>query len=173
MKTLTLSQKMMAVVVAFGLALIMMFGFSSGAKAADDYTVTIYLQTVDRTVSPIDIDALSPAYVDVDVDAGATLQDAVEEAIPSANWGGEYLESLTYGGTTYANVTTKYEDTSADDEDPWTHGIWEGFSWMWFNGDPTMMPSTQYAYPSTTLGGTVVNANTTITLSFEKSSFTW
>ena len=176
MKTLTLSQKMMAVVVAFGLALIMMFGFSMGAKADTSYNVSVYLQTVDRTAPTPVVSVLTVPALTTTVSTGQTLQDAVNNLGLSEVWDstyGEYLESLTYGGTTYTNGTTLYQDTSAPGEDPWTHGIWEGTSWMWFNGDPTMMPSTQYTYPSTSLANTVVSGNTTITLSFEKSSFTW
>jgi hypothetical protein len=35
------------------------------------------------------------------------------------------------------------------------------------------MPASQYSYPITTLGGTEVTDDMTITLSFELSSFEW
>jgi hypothetical protein len=166
--------------------IVMVFGLSMGVSAEDDYMVEIYLQTADRTVSPVDVDLINQSPITVLVDEGDTLQDAIEEAIPSADWYGDYIEELTYNSITYANQIFAYTDISVPPENPWTHGIWEGTIWYWFEGEPDDMPVTIEDYPNYyrytidyIWGETFywsypeITDDTTFTLSFESSYFIW
>lgn len=156
---------------------IMVFAFSIGVSAAD---ATIYLQKADWTSSSPVVTPIGSVTV-TGLAADATLKDAIEAAstITATSWTGdndEFLQSLTFGGTPYTNQTLEYIDLSDPSEEPWTHGYWEGVSWMWFSGDPGDIPASPYVYPSDPLGGpdaATIAVNPVFTLTFDTTSFTW
>lgn len=147
--------------------------------ATDDYEVRIYVQEVyrnefDQIASTADLleDCLPEGYdcIVVQVDAGQTLKDAIVEACGDSTWP---ISNASWNNSIYLN--SLYVDG-----DPYTYtgqvvgNTYSGASWMFFYGTNT--PTHTIDYPDgeyNTLGTKVVTENTTITLSYEHTTFSW
>ncbi len=147
----------------------------------NDYTVTIYLQEVQRDSSDAILSTTplnNEASISVTVESGKTLKYAIQKACTSGTaisndvWDTDYpiyLESLTVGDVPYTNDYEIEEDTPSTG---WS--TYEGQSWMFFYGTTT--PTYTADYPSgtdNTLGTKTVTSDITITLSFEHTTFSW
>lgn len=174
--------------------LAMVFCFSAGAFAAvdtaDSVKVTLNLQEVDRTVTPIttseivtfSFDALSTDTLKVALDKAKAdttnkLTDVVWKDVPVTEWDQEQgayvptgeiaqvLESLTYDGVTYAN-----EDIES------TAHTYEGYAWSYFYGIGAT-PASSWDYPALYLSqvsvADLVSYGDSFTLSYEHSKMSW
>ena len=161
----------------------MVFCFSAGVSAAEananEVTVTIDFQTVDRTDPPFE--PYSPwDSITVTADLTDTLFDVINAAnigatwtdVPVVEWNTEEgkftptgetakaLTSLTLDGETIVNMGS-YLDANT----------YSGTNWMWFTGAASTMPGTSMEYPNKYLSqvtvGELAQQGYRFTLSYE------
>ena len=175
-----LASMLLALVMVFAMAVP-----AFAADAAKTVTVTVTLQTADSSGTITNVSQLTNVkYVtrvplSVTVDPGATVMEvvnALEEkyaVLTGVEWKevdifdlgpdytptgekGQVLQSLTYSGTPYTNVSTITGDSQ--------HGTYTGTAWEYFvDGD----------YVDLYMNQQTVTSNTAIVLSYDTSSFSW
>lgn len=182
------SHKWLMLVACIAMMLCVSVGVSATEMDGTTTTITLNLQKVDRTVSPIstvEIDTFTFSALSTD-----TLKEALDKAVadtsnkltavewttvPIVAWDeesqtyvptGEYafaLESLTYDGDDYENTTI--ESTS---------NYYKGEAWSYFYGTGATPPST-WDYPALYLSQVYVSGlagySNSFTLSFELSEY--
>lgn len=176
--------KMAKRILSLVLVLVMFASLSVTAFAEDGttttYTVSIYVQDAMRDADDNVVYAVAynTTPIAVNVAAGSTLKDAINEAcntegslITSPVWktgDSQFLTALSVDGTPYEN-----QDSFTYDSPEVGKATYEGTSWMYFDGEPAAMPASSYNYPDVSLGRRVVNSDMTITLSYEFLTYIW
>lgn len=172
-----LNKRIFAVV----LALAMVFAMASVSFAAEQTVgtngtvhVNLYVQEVDRMGSTPVQTVHTATPIEVTVQSGQSVKDAVNAAVAdatnllsTAEWSGNFLKSATYNGITYLNEDSySYDETTQEN-------VYDGLSWMYFDNIPANMPQSTNDYPTISMGEKLLIADTSITLSFEALEYRW
>ena len=171
-------------ILALLLALAMVFVMSVPAFADTEtstHTVNIYVQEAERATDDSIVSTTvhnNGQPVTVTVNDGATLKDAINIAcntpgsyISNVVWNTDFPEFLT--ALSLDEEVRQNQDNYIYDYPEVGKTTYQGLSWMYFNGNPSMMPASSYTYPDVSLGAKIVTEDTTITLSYESLTFVW
>ncbi len=160
-------------VFAVVMALAMVFAMTC-VSFADTVQVNLYVQEADRMGATPVSTVLTQNPIVVNVESGQSAKDAIDAAVADNNnllsaveWKGDFLKAATYNGSLYENIDSYYVDETTNEN------VYEGLSWMYFNGTPADMPMSSYDYPTDTLGGKILTEDTSFTLSYEALEYRW